>query len=213
MTGAPRRASGASRARRLVRRYYLYEVEVFVRRPGRSRPTWSPTPTRSPSRATACAARSSTSPTRRSSRRAGTHSSSRGSTPGGHRPLRAPRPRLQRQRPERARGPPRHLQGVHPPSRRHAPPAVARRAGLTHVHLLPAFDIATVNEDKSQWQEPAGDLSSFPPDSEEAAGGGQGGGRQRRFNWGYDPWHYTVPEGSYATNPDGQPTTSSSDEW
>ena len=23
------------------------------------------------------------------------------------------------------------------------------------------------------------------------------------FNWGYDPWHYTVPEGSYATNPDG----------
>ena len=23
------------------------------------------------------------------------------------------------------------------------------------------------------------------------------------FNWGYDPWHYTVPEGSYATDPDG----------
>ncbi|MBK8048736.1 MAG: pullulanase-type alpha-1,6-glucosidase [Anaerolineales bacterium] len=23
------------------------------------------------------------------------------------------------------------------------------------------------------------------------------------FNWGYDPYHYTVPEGSYSTNPDG----------
>ena len=23
------------------------------------------------------------------------------------------------------------------------------------------------------------------------------------FNWGYDPCHYTVPEGSYATDPDG----------
>ncbi len=23
------------------------------------------------------------------------------------------------------------------------------------------------------------------------------------FNWGYDPWHYNVPEGSYATDPDG----------
>ncbi|KOO11262.1 hypothetical protein AKJ18_30010, partial [Vibrio xuii] len=23
------------------------------------------------------------------------------------------------------------------------------------------------------------------------------------FNWGYDPYHYTVPEGSYATDPNG----------
>ncbi len=23
------------------------------------------------------------------------------------------------------------------------------------------------------------------------------------FNWGYDPWHYSVPEGSYATDPQG----------
>ncbi|TNY02929.1 hypothetical protein EW661_24265, partial [Escherichia coli] len=21
------------------------------------------------------------------------------------------------------------------------------------------------------------------------------------FNWGYDPWHFNVPEGSYATDP------------
>lgn len=26
---------------------------------------------------------------------------------------------------------------------------------------------------------------------------------QDAFNWGYDPVHYGVPEGSYATNPDG----------
>ena len=23
------------------------------------------------------------------------------------------------------------------------------------------------------------------------------------FNWGYDPWHYTTPEGSYASDPNG----------
>ncbi len=27
------------------------------------------------------------------------------------------------------------------------------------------------------------------------------------FNWGYDPWHYTTPEGSYATDPDGPART------
>ena len=37
------------------------------------------------------------------------------------------------------------------------------RAGLTHVHLLPAFDIATIDEDKSTWQTPPCNLSSFRP--------------------------------------------------
>ena len=75
-------------------------------------------------------------------------------------------------------------------------------AGLTHVHLLPAFDFANVNEDKSQWLSPGG-LSSYPPDSagQQAAINAIRG--QDGFNWGYDPWHYTVPEGSYSTNPDG----------
>ena len=27
------------------------------------------------------------------------------------------------------------------------------------------------------------------------------------FNWGYDPLHYTTPEGSYATNPEGAART------
>ena len=34
------------------------------------------------------------------------------------------------------------------------------------------------------------------------------------FNWGYDPWHYTTPEGSYATEPGGpDPHARSSARW
>ena len=75
-------------------------------------------------------------------------------------------------------------------------------SGLTHVHLLPSFDIATVNEDKSQWLSP-GDLSVYPPDSTEQQAAINAIRDQDGFNWGYDPWHYTVPEGSYSTDPDG----------
>jgi pullulanase len=77
-------------------------------------------------------------------------------------------------------------------------------AGVTHVHLLPAFDFATTNEDKSTWVSPSFDeLAAFPGDSTEqqarvmAAAGTDG------FNWGYDPLHYNVPEGSYAVDADG----------
>src|SRR5215211_2309055 len=80
------------------------------------------------------------------------------------------------------------------------------QAGLTHVHLLPAFDIASVNEDKSTWQTvDESELASLPPDSDQqsiavsAITGADG------FNWGYDPLHYTTPEGSYATDPNGTP--------
>jgi pullulanase-type alpha-1,6-glucosidase len=77
------------------------------------------------------------------------------------------------------------------------------RAGLTHVHLLPAFDIATINEDKSTWQQPAGDLAILPPDSNQQQAAVRAVADADPFNWGYDPWHYTVPEGSYATDADG----------
>ena len=75
-------------------------------------------------------------------------------------------------------------------------------SGLTHVHLLPAFDLATVDEDRSTWQDP-GELSGYAPNGTEqqAAVSAVRGGDA--FNWGYDPWHYTVPEGSYATDADG----------
>jgi pullulanase len=76
-------------------------------------------------------------------------------------------------------------------------------AGLTHVHLLPAFDISSIDEDKSQWRQPAGDLSTFPADSREQQSRVLAVAGNDPFNWGYDPWHYTVPEGSYATDPDG----------
>ncbi|NDJ77283.1 MAG: pullulanase-type alpha-1,6-glucosidase, partial [Chloroflexi bacterium] len=77
-------------------------------------------------------------------------------------------------------------------------------AGLTHVHLLPTFDIATVNEDKSTWVLPDWDeLAGFAPDSEEQQAIIVPNSDLDAFNWGYDPFHYTVPEGSYATSPDG----------
>lgn len=45
--------------------------------------------------------------------------------------------------------------------------------GITHVHLLPVFDFQSVDEEKPL----------------------------QKYNWGYDPQNYNVPEGSYATNP------------
>ena len=80
-------------------------------------------------------------------------------------------------------------------------------AGLTHLHLLPVFDIATINEDKRTWQTPAGDLTSYPPNSPEQQAAVTAVQDQDAFNWGYDPLHYTVPEGSYAVNPEGAART------
>ena len=48
-----------------------------------------------------------------------------------------------------------------------------KQLGITHVHLLPVYDYATVDE--------------TDPNAE--------------FNWGYDPKNYNVPEGSYSTDP------------
>ncbi|MCR5690349.1 MAG: hypothetical protein K6G71_08890, partial [Clostridiales bacterium] len=44
--------------------------------------------------------------------------------------------------------------------------------GITHVHLQPVYDYATVDETKCE-----------------------------EFNWGYDPKNYNAPEGSYSTDP------------
>ncbi len=48
-----------------------------------------------------------------------------------------------------------------------------RQLGVTHVHLQPVYDYATVDESSSEPQ----------------------------FNWGYDPKNYNAPEGSYSTDP------------
>ncbi len=77
-------------------------------------------------------------------------------------------------------------------------------AGLTHLHLLPVFDIATIDENKANWQGPDPVvLATYPPDSEEQQKAVVATENVDGFNWGYDPLHYTVPEGSYSTNPDG----------
>ena len=145
-------------------------------------------------------------------------------------------------------------------------------AGLSHVHLLPCYDFGSVDEDRTMWKSPAGDLAAMASDS---------GGQQAAvtavadvdaYNWGrvqssdrslpargrpcrglphgrtawhrahslvwpwvwfrpvcvarppctvvkfsrysteywcssmryrYDPVHWGVPDGSYATQPDG----------
>ncbi|NDJ84635.1 MAG: pullulanase-type alpha-1,6-glucosidase [Chloroflexi bacterium] len=77
-------------------------------------------------------------------------------------------------------------------------------AGLTHLHLLPSFDIATIDENKANWEGPTfEELSQYPSDSEEQQALIDAVRDQDGFNWGYDPYHYTVPEGSYSTDPDG----------
>lgn len=77
-------------------------------------------------------------------------------------------------------------------------------AGLTHLHLLPTFDIATINENRARWFEPdPAELASFPPDSDQQQAILEPLRDLDGFNWGYDPYHFNVPEGSYSTNADG----------
>ncbi len=113
-------------------------------------------------------------------------------------------------------------------------------AGLTHIHLLPINDIATVFEDKSKRVDLTDpfyricevlDFEAFEEDCEKYGdrvirdvftemasenpvtteiqrfysepGRMNGMAWHDGFNWGYDPYHFNVPEGSYSTNPEG----------
>ncbi|WP_249354163.1 pullulanase-type alpha-1,6-glucosidase [Microbacterium sp. 2FI] len=76
-------------------------------------------------------------------------------------------------------------------------------AGINTVHLLPSFDIATIEEDRSLQAVPDCNLTSFAADSAEQQACVEGVADADGFNWGYDPYHYTVPEGSYAVDPEG----------
>jgi pullulanase len=49
-----------------------------------------------------------------------------------------------------------------------------KELGITHLHLLPVFDFASIDETKLN---------------------------ENKYNWGYDPLNFNVPEGSYSTNP------------
>ncbi len=69
-------------------------------------------------------------------------------------------------------------------------------AGLTHIHLMPVFDFASVNEAgcTTPVVTAAGATSTTQQASVVASSGTD------CFNWGYDPRHYGAPEGSYATD-------------
>ena len=49
-----------------------------------------------------------------------------------------------------------------------------------------------------------GDLQSFSPDSPEQQDRVLAVADSDAFNWGYDPVHWGVPEGSYASEPNGE---------
>ena len=77
-------------------------------------------------------------------------------------------------------------------------------AGVTHLHLLPSFDIATIEEEAEARVEPDPvELAALPPDSDQQQAIIAEIRDADGFNWGYDPLHYNVPEGSYSTDPDG----------
>jgi pullulanase len=74
-------------------------------------------------------------------------------------------------------------------------------AGLTHVHLLPAFDFTSVPELAAERKLPQFDPTILEPDSTEPQAAIGVVKDQDGYNWGYDPYHYGTPEGSYSTNP------------
>ncbi|GAA1808969.1 pullulanase-type alpha-1,6-glucosidase [Agromyces neolithicus] len=76
-------------------------------------------------------------------------------------------------------------------------------AGINTVHLLPTFDIATIEENRAAQATPACDLASFGPASAEQQACINGIRDLDGFNWGYDPFHFQAPEGSYAVDPNG----------
>jgi pullulanase len=105
------------------------------------------------------------------------------------------------------------------------------QAGLTHAHILPAFDIATVREnpdDRVELDDPVEELcakntaannlcvtdpgKTIRQAMQDAVAAGWLTRPQEitnwmrqldGFNWGYDPYHFGVPEGSYSTDPNG----------
>jgi pullulanase len=74
--------------------------------------------------------------------------------------------------------------------------AALSRAGLTDVHLLPIYDIGSVPEAGCR-----AETISGKADGEEQQALVTKNAEADCFNWGYDPFHYSAPEGSYASDP------------
>uniref|UniRef100_A0A7N0RGW6 Pullulanase n=1 Tax=Kalanchoe fedtschenkoi TaxID=63787 RepID=A0A7N0RGW6_KALFE len=82
-------------------------------------------------------------------------------------------------------------------------------AGLTHIHLLPTFQFAEVDDDKEHWMSVDFDmLERLPPDSDEQQAHINTIKDMDGYNWGYNPVLWGVPKGSYASNPSGPSRTS-----
>ncbi|QKW24548.1 pullulanase-type alpha-1,6-glucosidase [Kitasatospora sp. NA04385] len=80
-------------------------------------------------------------------------------------------------------------------------------AGVTTVQILPAFDFAGTAEKRADQAAPACDLPAMAPDSDRQQACVAATQARDAYNWGYNPLHFTVPEGSYATAPDGAART------
>ena len=81
------------------------------------------------------------------------------------------------------------------------------RSGVTTIHLMPTFDFGGIPENRSDQTQPPCDLASFPADSDQQQACIAQNQNTDDYNWGYNPLHYTVPEGSYATDPNGAART------
>ncbi|WP_285558680.1 pullulanase-type alpha-1,6-glucosidase [Actinoplanes regularis] len=75
------------------------------------------------------------------------------------------------------------------------------KSGVTHLHLLPVFDFATIPENRAAQAQPDCDLAALPADSDQQQACIAKVAATDGYNWGYDPLHYTVPEGGYAVDP------------
>jgi len=75
--------------------------------------------------------------------------------------------------------------------------AALAKAGLTDIHLLPVYDIGSVPERGCAVPRPTGAADS---DAQQALVTKTA--ETDCFNWGYDPFHYNAPEGSYSTHPE-----------
>jgi pullulanase len=71
------------------------------------------------------------------------------------------------------------------------------KAGLTDVHLLPVFDIATIPEKNCSTP-----VIKGAADSEQQQALVAQFAASDCFNWGYDPYHFNAAEGSYASDAD-----------
>ena len=169
---------------------YRWSVEVYApTHRARSRRTRSPTRTPSPSRRTRRARSSSTSTTTSLDARAvGRDARARRRAPGRPRDLRAARARLLDRRRDRAR--PRSAAPTAPSrATRRAPRSCEQlaEAGINTVHLLPTFDIATIEENRAAQATPCVRPGVVRSGIDRAAGLPRVDPRPRRLQLGLRP--------------------------